>query len=97
VGPKGGGDAIGGRSLFQATLEYDVPIIPNFKGTVFVDMASVDEDAYALSDEVGVSVGPGMKIKTPVGPMAFYWGFPIVNKDDKNELGRFEFSLSRGF
>ncbi len=97
VGPKGGGDAIGGRSLFQASLEYDVPIIPNFKGSAFVDMASVDEDAYALSDEVGVSVGPGMKIKTPVGPMAFYWGFPIVNKDDKNKLGRFEFSLSRGF
>jgi outer membrane protein insertion porin family len=42
-------------------------------------------------------VGPGIKVKTPVGPLAFYYGLPIANKDTEDSNGRFEFSLSHGF
>jgi len=29
--------------------------------------------------------------------LAFYYGFPVANRDTENENGRFEFSLSRSF
>jgi len=44
-----------------------------------------------------VSVGPGLKVNTPIGPMAFYYGYPVMNADSENENGRFEFSIARAF
>lgn len=98
VGPKGGGDAIGGESLYLASAEYVFPIIENFKGAVFMDAGHVNYDAYdADFSEISVSVGPGIKINTPLGPITFYYGYPIANKDTEDENGRLEFNLSRGF
>lgn len=100
VGPKEGGDAVGGESITLGSLEYTVPIpkLEAFKGSVFIDAANVDEESYHVGfGDFSISVGPGLKIKTPLGPVAFYYGFPISNRDTKNKNGRFEFSLSRGF
>jgi outer membrane protein insertion porin family len=44
-----------------------------------------------------MSVGPGIKIKTPIGPIAFYYGLPIANRDSKDKNGKFEFAFGRGF
>jgi outer membrane protein insertion porin family len=81
-------------------LEYTFPIpyLENFKGAVFADFGDVERDSYKIDlGEFRVSVGPGLKINTPVGPLAFYYGLPIVNRDTEDENGRFEFSLSRSF
>lgn len=100
VGPKEAGDAVGGESITLASLEYTLPVpkLDAFKYSFFVDAGNVDEDSYSLGfGDYSVSIGPGLKIKTPLGPVAFYYGFPIAGRDDKNRNGRFEFSLSRGF
>jgi outer membrane protein insertion porin family len=100
VGPKEAGDAIGGESLAIMNLEYTYPIphLDAFKGAVFFDAGNVDPDSYSIGfGDISMSVGPGIKIKTPLGPMAFYYGIPIANRDTENKNGRFEFSLSRGF
>lgn len=98
VGPKGGGDAIGGQSMMITNLEYTFPIIESFKGSFFWDIGQVDPDAYSLDfGDIAMSVGPGLKVNTPIGPVAFYYGYPLANKDTDNENGRFEFSFSRGF
>lgn len=98
VGPKGGGDAIGGETLVTGTVEYTFPIIENFKGAAFVDAGHVNSDFFEVdTGDFAVSIGPGLKINTPLGPVTLYYGFPIVNKDDEDENGRFEFNLSRGF
>lgn len=100
VGPIEAGNAIGGQTLAVTNLEYTfpVPYIDIIKGAAFIDVGQVHPKSYrfGLSD-FAVSVGPGIKIKTPVGPLAFYYGLPIANKDTEDENGRFEFSLSHGF
>jgi outer membrane protein insertion porin family len=100
VGPIEGGSAIGGSSMVLVNLEYtfQLPYIEMIKGAFFIDLGDVEHDAYSIAfDEFRVSVGPGLKINTPIGPVAFYYGFPIVNRDTEDKNGRFEFSLSRGF
>jgi outer membrane protein insertion porin family len=100
VGPKEAGDAIGGETLAVASMEYTfpVPYMDVLRGAAFVDVGHINPDAYHIDfGDFATSIGPGIKVKTPLGPMAFYYGFPIANRDEKNKNGRFEFSLSRGF
>ncbi|MBI3306510.1 MAG: outer membrane protein assembly factor BamA [Candidatus Omnitrophica bacterium] len=100
VGPKESGNSIGGETIAILNLEYTfpVPYLDAFRGAVFIDAGEVNRNPYRLNfSDFAVSVGPGIKIKTPIGPVAFYYGYPIANRDTENRNGRFEFSLSRGF
>ena len=100
VGPIESGDAVGGETLAVANLEYTFPIpkLDAFRGSVFIDVGHVNKDAYKLEfSDMAVSLGPGIEVRTPIGPVALYYGFPIANKDDKDRNGKLEFSLSRGF
>ncbi len=100
VGPIAGGSAIGGNTMAIMNLEYTFPIayLDNFKGAVFIDVGDVEYDSYNIDfSAFRMSTGPGLKINTPIGPLAFYYGFPFVNRDTEDRNGRFEFSLSRSF
>ncbi len=100
VGPIEAGDAVGGQTLAVLNLEYTFPILKldAFRGAVFVDVGQVDPEAYKIGfGDFSVSTGPGIKVKTPLGPFALYYGLPIANKDTEDRNGRIEFSLSRGF
>lgn len=98
VGPMGNGNPIGGETLFLTSLEYTFPLIENFKGAFFMDVGQVNADACMLdAGDFAVSIGPGLSINTPIGPMVFYYGYPIANEDDKDKNGRFEFSFKRAF
>ncbi len=98
VGPIEAGDAVGGSTIILTSLEYTFPIIENFHGALFTDIGHVNEATFDMDfGDLAVSVGPGVKINTPIGPVALYYGFPVANRDDKNKNGKFEFSLSRGF
>ncbi|HPW76354.1 MAG: Outer membrane protein assembly factor BamA precursor [Candidatus Omnitrophica bacterium ADurb.Bin292] len=100
VSPKQNDNPVGGQTMAIINLDYSFPIpkLDMFRGVVFADAGMVNKSSYDLSfGDVVVSVGPGIKVKTPIGPLAFYYGFPLVNKDTEDENGRFEFSLSRSF
>jgi outer membrane protein insertion porin family len=100
VGPQEGGEAVGGQTLSVVNLDYTFPLpyLDAFRGVVFIDAGSVSSDSYNIDfGKFAVSVGPGVKVKTPIGPLAFYYGLPIANRDTKDRNGRFEFSLSRSF
>ena len=100
VGPIEGGDAIGGKTLALTNLEYTFPLpfVDILKGAAFVDVGQVHANSYKIGfGDFAISVGPGIKVKTPIGPLAFYYGLPIANRDTEDRNGRFEFSLSHGF
>ncbi len=100
VGPIEKGDAVGGQTLALVNLEYTVPVprLEAFRAAAFIDAGHVNSRSYRVGfGDFSISTGPGLKIKTPIGPVAFYYGYPIANRDTENRNGRFEFSLSRGF
>lgn len=100
ISPIENGNAVGGKTLAVTNLEYTFPVpkIDLLKGALFVDAGQVNPDFFRLGfSDFAVSVGPGLKVKTPLGPVVFYYGLPVYNKDTEDENGRFEFSLSRGF
>lgn len=100
VGPQWNGQALGGQTMAIVNIDYTFPLpkLDAFRGVVFIDAGQVNADSYKIdAGEFCVSVGPGIKIKTPIGPLAFYYGLPIKNKSDKDKNGRFEFSLSKSF
>ncbi len=101
VSPKENNRPIGGETLLITNLEYTFPLprLESFKGAIFIDAGEVTKDSYHFfkSGEFVVSLGPGVKVNTPIGPLAFYYGLPIVNRDTEDRNGRFEFSLSRSF
>ena len=100
VGPIEGGNAVGGKTIALVSLEYTFPLpaLEILKGAAFVDVGQVNRGSYKIGfGDFAVSVGPGIKVKTPIGPLAFYYGLPIANRDTENRNGRIEFSLSHGF
>ncbi len=100
VGPQENGSAVGGQTMAIVNVDYSFPIpyLDAFRGVVFVDAGNVSSDSYNIDfGKFAVSVGPGIKVKTPIGPLAFYYGLPVLNRDTEDKNGRFEFSLSRSF
>ena len=100
VSPIENGNAVGGQSMAVFNIDYTfpVPFLDIARGVVFVDAGNVNRGTFKYNfSDFSTSVGPGIKVKTPLGPIALYYGYPIFNKDTENENGRFEFSLSRGF
>jgi outer membrane protein insertion porin family len=100
VGPQEDGEAVGGQTMAIFNLDYSFPLpwLDAFRGVVFLDAGNVSSDSYNIDfGKFALSTGPGIKVKTPIGPLAFYYGIPIANRDTKDRNGRFEFSLSRSF
>jgi outer membrane protein insertion porin family len=100
VGPLENGDAVGGQTMGIINLEYSIPFpyFDGIRGAAFIDAGQVNSNSYDFAfDKIAMSVGPGIKIKTPIGPIAFYYGLPIANRDSKDKNGKFEFAFGRGF
>jgi len=98
VSPLLDNEPIGGQSIVLENIDYTFPIIDNFKGVFFIDIGEVSADSFKFTTkDVVMSVGPGVKINTPIGPMLFYYGYPVMHADTENKHGRFEFSIARAF
>ncbi len=98
VSPLVDDEPVGGESIVLQNIDYTFPIIDNFKGVFFIDIGQVAAGSFKFtSGDTVMSVGPGLKINTPIGPMLFYYGVPVMNADTENKNGRFEFSIARAF
>jgi outer membrane protein insertion porin family len=94
------GNAVGGEATIIGSVEYTVPIIDIIKGALFFDTGNV----WAKANDYGKGgiksgFGPGLRIKTPIGPINLDYGFPLNKQSDgeENKSGKFYFSVSRGF
>ncbi|MBF0490885.1 MAG: BamA/TamA family outer membrane protein, partial [Candidatus Omnitrophica bacterium] len=93
-------DAIGGETTILGTVEYTVPIIDIIKGAAFFDTGNVWSKAKDYGNGgLKSGFGPGLRIKTPIGPINLDYGFPLNKQSDgtNKKGGKFYFSVSRGF
>ncbi len=92
-------NAIGGESTILGSVEYTVPIIDIIKAAVFFDTGNVWAKAHDYGKGgLKSGVGPGLRVKTPIGPINLDYGFPLNKQSDgSSKSGKFYFSVSRGF
>lgn len=82
-------DQFRGERMFLATLEYRFPIVSKVQGALFTDWGSAWDDGL-WPDEVKGSVGIGMSLTTPLGPIRLDYG-------RGSDGGRIHFSVGGTF
>ena len=102
VGPQdpSDGDPIGGDSIVLAGVEYTYPIVDFVKAAIFFDSGNVWEKVGDIfSTKLLKSIGVGLRVKTPIGPISVDYGFPLDAEPGEDHVGhgRFNFNVSRGF
>ncbi len=79
-------DQFKGKKMYAATLEYRFPIAKKVQGVVFGDGGStwdIDEGKipwYQDDDSFNWSVGVGLRLQTPIGPIRLDYGHGDQNK-----------------
>lgn len=67
------GIIVGGKYLALASAEYEYYFLENWGGAVFTDAG----DAFSDTFELNLSVGVGVRWRSPLGPVRLDVGFPI--------------------
>lgn len=99
LGPlsEGKDEAVGGRSLFEGSVELRRAIWGNLGGALFVDFGQVSLKAFdpPITD-VEFSTGFGISYDTPVGPLLLDVGFPF-NPPPGDASWQLHFSIGQFF
>ena len=93
-------DPIGGEAMFVGNIEYTYPLIDFIKVATFFDVGNVwAKNSDFMSGDLYKSVGFGLRVKTPIGPVSVDYGWPLDTQPGESEKssGKFHFSVSRGF
>ncbi len=97
AGPEEDGSAIGGTKELIFNFEYLFPIVSSLKGVLFYDTGAAFDngDQFNFSD-MRHSVGFGIRLMTPFGPLKVDMGFKLDKKKDE-DLSKVSFSVGTMF
>lgn len=74
---------VGGQTMLFASAEYTVPLFKALRLATFVDVGSLDADAFsAETADYGMSAGVGLRIDIPGFPIRIDYAQPIVKPDN---------------
>jgi outer membrane protein insertion porin family len=92
-------DPVGGQSLLLGTVEYIHPFTDAVRGSIFTDLGNVWRDAYEWNPaDLNLSVGVGVSLELPIGPIRLEYGFPVITAEDHLDTGgRLHFNLGYYF
>lgn len=80
--------ALGGFSLWEASVEVRFPLLGELYGTLFVDTSDVDSNVATLGvDSPHLSVGPGLRYRTPIGPIRLDVGYRVPGWQVRGSTG----------
>nr|WP_142847130.1 outer membrane protein assembly factor BamA [Telmatospirillum sp. J64-1] len=97
------GDALGGVWSYTGTVQVDFPLgLPQelgFTGRVFTDFGAIGPTektsaggSVEEASSVRLSIGTGVRWRSPMGPINVDFGFPLLKEDfDKTETFRLNF------
>jgi outer membrane protein insertion porin family len=89
---------LGGEARLEAAFELRFPIIWRLGGALFVDTGQVwrrSEDASL--DDMEVAVGPGLMIRTPIGPIRGDWGYRLTDVEPTQPKSVYHVSIGHPF
>lgn len=87
----------GGDFFYLVRIELRFPILDSLHGAVFTDLGNHWADPASITFDrnfVRPTAGLGVRIATPVGPLALDYGFNLLRREALNEpIGAFHFSI----
>lgn len=98
AGPQVNGRPLGGNAVLVINNELRFPIYRFLGGSVFADTGNVFRRVRDIRpSNITQTVGFGLRINTPVGPVRFDLGFLVINKPDNVPSFRRHFTLGSSF
>ncbi len=93
-----GNDPIrGGNLMFNPRIEVRIPVRPPLETVVFLDSGNLWRDASYPFDAgkfpLRVSVGTGIRVQTPVGPLALDYGINLTRHAAYEDFGDIHFAI----
>jgi outer membrane protein insertion porin family len=89
---------VGGNALIVINNELRFPIWGALGGTIFSDTGNVFRHVRDISPSgITETLGFGLRIKTPIGPLRFDVGFLVLNRPAGAPRGRGHFSFGQVF
>jgi outer membrane protein insertion porin family len=106
VGPlTDAGLPIGGFTLLEGSTELRFPIKGNLTGVAFLDYGNVWDMAWDFNlDDMVYAVGPGLRYRTPIGPVRLDFGYQlkrveglVIDGEPEKHRWRLHFSVGQAF
>jgi translocation and assembly module TamA len=98
VGPLVGNDPVGGRSLFEASVEIRRRLSETLGVVAFVDAGTAFEESWpSFGEQMRYAVGVGARYFTSVGPLRFDIAVPVNKREDIDDLFEFYLSIGQSF
>ena len=85
----------GGDVVINPRAELRIPLTKLFQTAVFLDAGNVWRELESVRPwELRYAAGTGLRVTTPVGPLAFDYGFRLDRRSyEGDDLGAFHFSV----
>ena len=104
IGPVDGGDHVGGNNLatlsFKSTFPNPIPDNLRANSYIFYDLGNVwgvdYSDNISSNSKIRSSIGLGLDINSPLGPVSFVYGVPI-SKSSTDIVQKFTFNIGTSF
>jgi outer membrane protein assembly complex protein YaeT len=106
VNPETGGRlTLGGLTMLESATEIRAPIWGKLEGVLFFDAGNVWLDSWDVQfGDMRYDVGPGLRYRTPIGPIRFDFAYQLtpiedllVNGEVLNRRWRMHFSIGQAF
>jgi outer membrane translocation and assembly module TamA len=92
------GAPLGGEARLEAGVELRFPIVWLLEGAVFVDTGQVwPESGRATFENVEVAVGPGIMLRTPIGPVRLDMGNRVTDYEPTQPKTVYHVSIGHPF
>ncbi len=84
----------GGDMIINPRVELRIPLTKLFQTALFLDTGNVWRDINNVQPWLlRYSAGTGLRVATPVGPLAFDYGFRLDRRVYESAIGAFHFSV----